>query len=223
MRRLVWAFAGRTYHIVGNFMSRLNNIFEYYVSNRNSNILIQSKTKTNNLSWCPVMTQVSLDIRPRLMTVFTVCSIWVTQDQTSPCALTALHSFCVGFWFDSLRPINNLSVMLGQVFLGWTSTTKLGYMCLAQGHNAVTPVRLEPAALCLESSTLPLSHCAPVLRWVQANCWLRHTLSYMALRKLPKTHENVTVLTVIRIPFIAPPDKQNATELISNSWGWKND
>ena len=28
-------------------------------------------------------------------------------------------------WFDSLRPINNLSVKKGQVFLGWTST-KLG-------------------------------------------------------------------------------------------------
>ena len=27
--------------------------------------------------------------------------------------------FCL---FDSLRPINNLSVMYGQVFLGWTST-----------------------------------------------------------------------------------------------------
>ena len=25
-------------------------------------------------------------------------------------------------------------------------STKLGVMCLAQGHNAVTPVRLEPAA-----------------------------------------------------------------------------
>ena len=48
-------------------------------------------------------------------------------------------------WFNSLRPINNLSVMEGRVFLGWTSS-KLGLMCLTQGHNAVTPVRLEPAA-----------------------------------------------------------------------------
>ena len=43
-------------------------------------------------------------------------------------------------------PVNNLSVMYKQVFLGWTST-KQGLMCLAQGHNAVTLVRLEPAAL----------------------------------------------------------------------------
>ena len=35
-------------------------------------------------------------------------------------------------WFDSLRPINNLSVKQGWVFLGWTST-KLRLMCLAQG------------------------------------------------------------------------------------------
>ena len=35
-------------------------------------------------------------------------------------------------WFDSLRPINNLSVKQARVFLGWTST-KLGLMCLAQG------------------------------------------------------------------------------------------
>ena len=47
-------------------------------------------------------------------------------------------------WFDSSRPINNLSVIKGRVFLGWTST-KLGLMCLAQRHNTVMPVRLEPA------------------------------------------------------------------------------
>ena len=38
---------------------------------------------------------------------------------------------CLFVWFDSLRPINNLSVKQGRVFLGWTST-KLGLMCLAQ-------------------------------------------------------------------------------------------
>ena len=39
------------------------------------------------------------------------------------------------FWlFDLnfLRPINNVSVNQGRVFLGWTST-KLGKMCFAQG------------------------------------------------------------------------------------------
>ena len=43
--------------------------------------------------------------------------------------------FLTGFLFvcfDSLRPINNLPVKQGRVFLGWTST-KLGKICLAQG------------------------------------------------------------------------------------------
>ena len=37
------------------------------------------------------------------------------------------------------------SVMWGRVVPGWTST-KLGLMCLAQGHNTVTLVKLEPVA-----------------------------------------------------------------------------
>ena len=59
------------------------------------------------------------------------------------CYPLLLYVFCLLIWFDSSRPINDLSVKRG--FLGWTST-KLGLMCLAQGHNAVTPVRLEPEA-----------------------------------------------------------------------------
>ena len=46
-------------------------------------------------------------------------------------------------------PVNYFSTksaMLRGVFLGSTST-KLGLMCLAQGHNTVTLVRLEPATL----------------------------------------------------------------------------
>ena len=58
---------------------------------------------------------------------------------------TASPEFCLFLWFDSLRPISNLSVMLGRVFLGWT-TTRLGLMCLTQWHNIVTLVRLKPAA-----------------------------------------------------------------------------
>ena len=37
--------------------------------------------------------------------------------------------FVLFVWFDSLHPINNLSVIKGRVFLGWTST-KLGLMFL---------------------------------------------------------------------------------------------
>ena len=38
----------------------------------------------------------------------------------------------------------HFSAMSGRVFLGWTCTMQ-GLVCLAQGHNAVTSVRLEPA------------------------------------------------------------------------------
>ena len=56
--------------------------------------------------------------------------------------------FCLFCSFNLIFyiPVNNFSVTSGRVFLGWTST-KLGLMCLAQGHNVVTPVRLKPAAL----------------------------------------------------------------------------
>ena len=40
-------------------------------------------------------------------------------------------------------PVKNFSVMSGRVFLGLTST-KQRMKCLAQGHNAVPLVRLEP-------------------------------------------------------------------------------
>ena len=58
--------------------------------------------------------------------------------------LEKVHAFLF-IWFDSLHPINNLSDIKGRVYLGWTSA-KLGLMCLAQGHNAVMPVSLKPAA-----------------------------------------------------------------------------
>ena len=41
-------------------------------------------------------------------------------------------------------PVNNFSVISGQVFLDLTSNKK-GLMRLAQGHKAVMPVSLEPA------------------------------------------------------------------------------
>ena len=67
--------------------------------------------------------------------------------------------FCL-IRFDSLRPINNLSVKQGRIFLGWTNY-KLDKCVLLKDHNAVTPVSSNPRPLGLQSSTLPLSHCAP--------------------------------------------------------------
>ena len=48
-----------------------------------------------------------------------------------------MHDYCydVFVWVDSLRPINNLSVIKGQVFLGWTST-ELGLMFLLKTQHS---------------------------------------------------------------------------------------
>ena len=62
--------------------------------------------------------------------------------------------------FDSLRLINNLSVIKGRVFLGWTST-KLGQMFLLKDTTQWRQWGSNLRPLGLESSTLPLSHCAP--------------------------------------------------------------
>ena len=48
-----------------------------------------------------------------------------------------------------------------QLCQGGTST-KQGLMCLAQGQNSVTPVKLESAPPGLQSSSVPLSHWAPI-------------------------------------------------------------
>ena len=60
-------------------------------------------------------------------------------------------------WFDSLRHINNLSVIKVQVFLGWTST-KLVLIFLLKD---TTQWGSNPRPLGLDASTLRLSHCAP--------------------------------------------------------------
>ena len=54
-------------------------------------------------------------------------------------------------------PINNFSLFSGRVSLVWAST-KQRIKCLAQGHNAVPPVRLKPTtppSLVKHSTTEP--------------------------------------------------------------------
>ena len=57
--------------------------------------------------------------------------------------------------FDFLRPINNLSVIKGQVLLGWTST-KLGFMFLLKDTMQLHRWGLNQLPLGLESITLSL-------------------------------------------------------------------
>ena len=65
-----------------------------------------------------------------------VCATSKGSDQPAP-----THSLIKAvFLFDSLRLINNLSGLPGlDQYYAWINVH-------AQGHNAVTPVRLEPAA-----------------------------------------------------------------------------
>ena len=92
-----------------------------------------------------------------------------------------MATFCIVFvCFDSLHPINNLSVKQGQVFLGWTSTkVVLSSRTVMQwcwwGSN------LRPFGL--ESSTLPLSHCAPILH-SSLNMYLSQFLNHVPTRFL---------------------------------------
>ena len=73
------------------------------------------------------------------------------------------HLYWLIWFFMSKRTF--FSVMSGRVVMGWT--TKQGLVCLAQGHNTVTPVMLELATawIGLGSNTLILSHCAPILNY----------------------------------------------------------
>ena len=92
------------------------------------------------------------------------------------------HKFCLIWFFTS---VNNLSVIKGWIFLGRTST-KLGLMCLAQGHNAVMLLRLEPPAplsRVKHSTTEPLrspNFCGEnviVLSLCMQRCYGRHNAS----------------------------------------------
>ena len=56
---------------------------------------------------------------------------------------------------------NNISVMQGRVFFDWTST-KLGLMFLLKDTTQLRWWDSNPQPLGLESSPLPLSHCAPI-------------------------------------------------------------
>ena len=67
-------------------------------------------------------------------------------------------------WFDSLRPINNLSVIKGWVFLGWTST-KLGLMFLLKDTTQWRRWGSNPRSRVKHSATEPVrSH---RMHWVK--------------------------------------------------------
>ena len=130
--------AGRTIHI--NILKFENTIFVLI-----SNKMLVSRLDIHKLLIRNKQTRKTL-IRSSLIWVCTVYTRLLLQ-----------MKLCL-VWFNSWSPINNLSVIKGRLLLGWTST-KLGLMCLAQGHNPVTSVRLEPPSprsLVKHSTTEPL-------------------------------------------------------------------
>ena len=73
------------------------------------------------------------------------CLLWIVSAVKSSRSVLA-KSFCkILILFDLILyvPVNNFSVMLRQIFLGWTST-KQKLMCLVQGNNTVMLVSLKP-------------------------------------------------------------------------------
>ena len=91
-------------------------------------------------------------------------------------ACTALCPFVCLIWFFTSQST------IFQLHRDWSSWVEpvlsQDYMCLAQGHNTVTPVRLEPTALrsrVKHSTTEPLGS-------LSLCPWARHfTLSYIVL------------------------------------------
>ena len=104
-----------------------------------------------------VMSQMKFSIMLHFIWDFTVC-------KSTPFGASQVQRvkvlICCFVWFDSLRPINSLSVKQGRVFLGWTST-KLGLMCLAQGPQRSDASEARTRGLSVSSQAL--FHWATVL------------------------------------------------------------
>ena len=94
--------------------------------------------------------------------ISTIISCWLGCSLLIRMLQIKINSTVVFVWFDLiiLRLINNLSVIKGRGFLGWTST-KLGLMFLLNDTTQLRRWCSNPRPLGLESSTLPLSHSAP--------------------------------------------------------------
>ena len=107
-----------------------------------------------HIRWAP------LSVTIFIMHVRILCYGSYANEQYGPKSGCPIRVYRIWFWFDSLLPINNFSVIKRQIFLGWTST-KLRLMFLLKDTTLWRRWDLSPPPLGLESSTLPLSHCAP--------------------------------------------------------------
>ena len=135
MRRLVWAFAGHTYHtphcwksqVAAHMLLVLKRYFDALQSRLIETVLLS--THKICLNW---------EIRNFIL----FYALFIKCLNTG--SLAEVSVVCL-IWF------NNFSVISGRIFFCWT-TIKQGLMWIAQGHNAVTQVRLNA-----------LYHCATAL------------------------------------------------------------
>ena len=113
-------------------------------------------------------------------------SCWPDKDNWSEIdCLSSQHAIIweVFFYLILLLPINNLSVIKGWVFLGWTST-QLGLMFLLKDTTQWCWWGSNPRPLSLKSSTLPL-HSLIIWAATQENLssgGLRTTQAQISLR-----------------------------------------
>ena len=101
-----------------------NNITNNTFKRSYSNSSLDERIKV----WMNFLQTISLStiglLRPIDSTIQFVLMLYVSNNNFS--VMSRWFPVFLGFvWFDSLRPINNLSVKQGRLFLGWTST-KLG-------------------------------------------------------------------------------------------------
>ena len=109
-------------------------------------------------------------------------------------------------------PVNSITDLSEWLFLGWTNT-KQGWMYLAQEHNAVMPVSLEPATpwYCVEHSTNAL----PIklgLNWLYSFIWRIHLIPESSKKWLKLKYYLNTKFTYIKICIF------QSTECIT---GWR--
>ena len=104
--------------------------------------------------------------------------------------------FVLFVWFDSLRPINNLSDIKGRVFLGWTST-KVGLMFLLK----------DTMKWCRWGSNLrPLTSSQALYHWATALPIEAEVNIYYKAKLCPS--KNVLILNVEESTFLVIDESQ---------------
>ena len=128
------------YHIVGNHIHWLQCQLDHPYRTHTAYKSVQSRQQTLLILFPPITT----------CSLICLCT-WVAYitnsmdpDQTAGSILIWVHSVCYhDCCFDSLCPSQQFFSHVGRVSLGWTST-KQRVKCIAQGHNTVSLVMLQP-------------------------------------------------------------------------------